>query len=373
MSWHPMNKKLAPLVLLCGALALSGCSGEPAATENSLEARAVPIFTTLVRNEAVVEPIQATGEIIADKSTEITPRVDGVIDEIYVHVGDKVSRGDPLFMTRQTGYKNRLNELEQAVALAEAELAQSIRELKRNRALRERDVVSQGRLDAVSARYNVAKARLGIAQASQIQGRQDLDDTIVKAPYSGLVTGRFVDEGKMVGRTALTGSPIIEIVKIDIVEVIVRIPALHLTRLDSNTMAKVEVIGRAQPIESAIHVVNDKVDARTRSIEIRLRLENTDMSLKPGLFAKVTLFPKARSAVIVERAAVLGISGDQYVFVTSGGVARRRAISARDVDARLIEITSGIAVGQTVLTGPNLPDISDGTPIQILAKLNAPR
>lgn len=371
MNPRPLTANLAAL-LCCGALALSGCSGEPAATENAFEARAVPIFTTLVRDEAVVEPIAATGEIIADKSTEISPRVDGVIDEIYVHVGDKVRRGDPLFMTRQTEYKNRLNELEQAVALVEAELAQSIRELKRNRALRERGVVSQGRLDAVSARYNVAKARLGIAQANQIQGRQNLDDTVVKAPYGGFVTGRFVDEGKMV-RTATGGSPIVEIVKIDIVEVIIRIPAAHLSRLDSNTTAKMEVAGRLQPIESVIHVINDKVDARTRSIEIRLRLENTDTTLKPGMFAKVTLFPKARRAVIVERAAVLGISGDQYVFVTSGGVARRRAISARDIDARLIEITSGIAVGQTVLTGPNLPDISDGTPIQILAKLNAPR
>ncbi len=368
-----MDKKLASLLVFCGALALSGCSGEPAATENSLERRAVSIFTTHVREESIVEPIQATGEIIADKSTEITPRVDGVIDEIYVHVGDKVSRGDPLFMTRQTKYKNRLNELEQAVALAEAELAQAIRELKRNRALRERDVVSQGRLDAVSARYNVAKARLGIAQANQIQARQNLDDTIVKAPYGGVVTGRFFDEGKMVGRTALTGSPIVEIIKIDTVEVIVRIPALHLARLGANTKAKIEISGRAQPIESVIHVINDKVDARTRSVEVRLRLENKDLSLKPGMFAKVTLFPKSRRAVIVERTAVLGISGDRYVFVTRGGVARRRAIEARDVDARLIEIIGGLSVGQKVLTGPNLPDISDGTPVQLLAKLDASR
>lgn len=372
MSAQSTTANLAALVICAGALLVSGCSREPAATENSAETSAVAIFTTSVREEAIVEAIQATGEIIADKSTEITPRVDGVIDEIYVRVGDKVSRGYPLFMTRPTEYKNRVIESEQTVALAEAELAQSIREFKRNRALRERDVVSQGRLDAVSARYNVAKARLGIAQASLIQTRQNLDDTIVKAPYAGVVTGRYVDEGKMV-RTAMAGSPIVEIVKIDIVEVIVRIPAVHLARLSANTRAKIDVGGRAQPIESVIHVINDKVDARTRTIEIRLRLENADFSLKPGMFAKVTLFPKSRSAVIVERAAVLGISGDQYVFVSNGGVARRRAITARDVDARLIEVLAGLSAGQKVLTGPNLPDISDGTPVQLLAKLDAPR
>ena len=351
---------------------LAGCGGEAETPEhNEKELHAVQIFTTIVRKEAIVDPILATGEVIADKATQITPSVDGVIDQVYVQVGDKVRHGQPLFMTRQADFKNRVMQLEQSLNLAEAELARAIRQLQRNKSLRERDVVSQGRLDEVSTKYNIAKAQLGIAQANLVQARQALTDTVVTAPYDGVVTQRLIDEGTML--TLMTGTPVVEVVKLDVVKVVVHVPAAQLARLEHGTRAVLDIDGTAGTIESKIDVVNDRVDARTRSVEIRLKIVNTDFALKPGMFAKVTLYPRARSAVVVERGAVQGIAGDQYVYVPYAGVAKRRAIKARDVDARLVEIVEGLDADQVVLTGPNLPDVSDGTPVNLMARVDGPR
>lgn len=365
-------KSFFSLFVALSIASVSGCGEEVETSESEVkELRAIQIFTTVARKELIVDPILATGEVIADKATQITPSVDGVIDRVHVQVGDKVRRGQPLFMTRQADYKNRVMQLEQALSLSEAELAQSIRQLRRTKSLRERDVVSQGRLDEVATGYNIAKARLGIAQANLVEARQALTDTVVTAPYDGVVTERLVDEGTMM--TLMRGSPVVEVVKLDIVEVLVRVPAAQLARLTLETKARLDVDGTAASIETKIHVINDRVDARTRSVEVRLRIDNADLSLKPGMFAKVTLYPKPRSAIVVDRGSVQGIAGDQYVYVPYAGVAKRRAIKGRDVDARLIEILEGIEVDQAVLMGPNLPDLADGTPVNLLASINEPR
>lgn len=366
--------KRLPLLMIALFLVpqLAACGGEAETSESDIkELRPIQIFTTVARKELIVDPILATGEVIADKATQITPSVDGVIDQVYVQVGDKVRRGQPLFMTRQADFKNRVMQLEQALNLAEAELAQSIRQFRRTKSLRERDVVSQGRLDEVATGYNIARARLGIAQANLVEAKQALTDSVVTAPYDGVVTERLVDEGTML--TLMRGSPVVEVVKLDIVEIVVRVPAAQLPRLTVETKATLNVDGGAAPIETQIHVINDRVDARTRSVEVRLRIDNADLSLKPGMFAKVTLYPQPRSAIIVDRGSVQGIAGDQYVYVPYAGVAKRRTIKARDVDARLIEILEGIDADQAVLTGPNLSEISDGSPVNLLAHADATR
>lgn len=326
------------------------------------------VSTLPVRDEDVIDPILATGEVRADKRTEIKPRVNGIIDAIHVHVGDSVTTGQPLFETRKVDYQTRVRELEHALVLARAEVTQAERDLNRARTLRERGVVSEGRMDSAITQHATATARLGIAEASLARAKQDLADAVVRAPYDGIVTERFVDEGTMV-QVAASNTPVVEVVKVDVVEIIARVPATHLTSIRPGTPAAVDIDGLERPIKTTLDVINDKVDARTRSVEIRLRLDNPDHAIKPGLFAKVTLYPAATRATVVDRGAVLGLSGDNYVFVPAshdgGDIARRQTVKVRDIDAGRMEMLDGVEAGGLVLAGPNLPDLKDGAPIAI--------
>jgi len=111
--------------------------------------------------------------------------------------------------------------------------------------------------------------------------------------------------------------------------------------------------------------LNDKVDARTRSVEIRLHLPNPDLAIKPGLFAKLTLHPAPRRAAVLDRGAVLGPAGDTYVYVQLGHVARRKTVQVRDVDAALVEVLSGMKPGEAALAGPALAEVKDGASITV--------
>lgn len=352
------------LLIFTVALALAACSAEEATEAQTVTVEPVPIFTTPVRNEDVIDAILATGEVLADKTTEIKPRVSGVIDAIYVDVGDAVNAGAPLFRTRQADYRTRVTELEQGLVLAQAELQQARRELDRATRLRQKGVVSQGRMDAIVAQHEMARARLGISQANLDKARQDLADTTVRAPYDGIVTTRYIDEGTMM-QVSTGGAPIVEIVKLDVIEVVAQVPAAHLGNVHPGGRVSVDFDGLAEPLETTLDVVNDKIDARTRSVEIRLRIDNPDLAIKPGLFAKVTLYPDPRRATVVARGAVKGIAGDNYVFVPDGGTARRRPVQINDLDAERVEILAGLEQGELALVGPNLPDLKDGAPIAV--------
>lgn len=349
-------------ILSIAALLLAACGDGQSATPPP--AAAVALSTAVVREQDVASPILATGEVHADKITEIKPRVDGVIDAVFVEVGDRVAAGQPLFRTRQADYRNRLAEHEQALALAQAELKQASGDLDRAASLRGKGVVSQGRMDEVQARFDTARARLGMAEAGLAQARQSLADATVTAPYDGIVTGRFVDEGTMI-QVATSNTPVVEVAKLDTVEVIARVAAVHLPRLKPETRVTVAVEGVPAPVEAVLGVVNDKVDARTRSAEIRLHLSNSDLAIKPGLFAKLTLHPEARRTAVLDRAAVLGAAGDTYVFVEQDRTARRRPVEVRDVDAALVEIVRGLKPGEAALSGPALAEVKDGTPVTV--------
>ncbi len=355
---------MRPPVVIAALVLLGACSAEEAAAPAETTIESVPIFTTAVRQENVIDEILATGEVLADKTTQIKARVNGIIDQIYVEVGDNVTAGDRLFRTRQVDYSNRVTEIEQGLILAQAEMQQAKRELDRATQLRQKGVVSQGRMDAIIAQHDMARAKLGISQANLDRARQDLADTIVRAPYDGIITTRFVDEGTMI-QVASGGLPILEIVKLDVVEVVAQVPASHLAKIEPGGRATIDFDGLAEPVEASLDVINDKIDARTRSVQIRLRLDNPDLAIKPGLFAKVTLYPEPRRTKVVARRAVQGIAGDNYVFVPNGDAAKRRTVQVHDIDAERVEVLDGLAEGELALVGPNLPDLKDGVPIAV--------
>jgi RND family efflux transporter MFP subunit len=318
----------------------------------------------VVQVELVV-PVFGTGTIAAHKATEIGPRVDGIIDEVLVKVGDRVHAGDPLFRTRQVHYQIRVDEASQAVHLAEAELKHAKRERDRIESLHTSNVASEGRLDEVRTAHDMAAARLGQARAAHARALQELEDTTVRAPYPGAITHRYVDEGTMMRTMMSANSPVVQIMKMDIVAAIIQVPEVHLSEARVGTPGRVKVDGIDRVFETEVYILNDRVDPVSRAFEVRLPIANEDLEIKPGLFAQAELLPESRLVTVVARGAVLGVEGSRYVFLEEGGAAVRRSIDARDLDAMRLEVLDGLSAGEFVLSGPNLRRLSPGAPVVV--------
>jgi len=354
-----------PALLAC-ALCACNASEHPAVEE---AAAPIVVEAVSVQRVALSEPILGTGTIAAEKTTELGPRVDGIIEEIDVKVGDRVEADQPLFRTRSVDYEIATRRAEHLLALARAERRKARRDLARIEKLRANKIVSQDRLDAVQTAAEIAAARVGEAETALEQARQNLADTVVRAPYAGVITARYVDEGAMERTMMSANSHVVQLMKTDRVVAIVQVPAIHLARIHVGTPARVEIDGLPGIHAGKVFVLNDRVDVRTRAFEVRIPLENPERAIKPGLFARAHLTPDPRSALVVDRRAVQGASGARYVFVVEAGHAVRRPLRARDLDAKRLEVQEGLAAGDEVLMGPALARLREGDAVQVEARV----
>ncbi len=354
------------LLLACG-LVLSACgAGEPSQPEVSAPTPApIPLASSEVLRESIVEPVLGTGTIAAHKTTDIGPRVSGIIDVIHVAVGDRVEEGAPLFRTRPVDYEIRVRQADSEARLARANAEKAARDLERIQTLHNQNVASEERLDAVHTASEMASARRDQAAAALAQARQNLADTSVRAPYRGVITRRFVDEGAMLSTMMTAGNAVVQIMKMDIVAAIVQLPEMQLARVHVGTPGSVRVDGIDRAYETRVAILNDRVDPVSRAFEVRLAIENADYALKPGLFAELELSPEPREATLMERGALLGSEGNHYVFVLQNGQAARRELRVRELDAARVEVLEGLAPGERVLLGPNLTQLSDGSPVAV--------
>lgn len=358
----------ARVCLLALAAGLAACS-EDAATPEQAAPSAASFSEAVVETVSIEEPVVGTGTIAPLQRTDLGPRVDGIIEKIYVRVGARVKKGDPLFKTRDTELRLKVDELKNQVKLARANVEEARRNFDRISSLAARGVASAGALDRAHAALESAEAQLGVAKAKLAQAQQMLEDTVVRAPYDGVITARNVHEGKFMATRmgGGMGGPggVVEIMEIHTVAAIVEVPEVHLSRFGIGTPAKVLVDGLDEEFESEVHRINDYIDPVKRTIEVRIGIANPDYKIKPGSFARAYIYPPPRTALALPRAAVLGFEGNQHVFVARDGVAVRVPVRARDLDAERVEILEGLEPGARVLIGPGLRTLVEGDPVTV--------
>ncbi|MFQ5534949.1 MAG: efflux RND transporter periplasmic adaptor subunit [Sphingomonadales bacterium] len=358
------------LMFTLGACGQSG--DEPVAdiTERvAIRPSGVAISSVEAQEVELIEPVYGTGTMAADRTTDVGPLVSGIIEQIFVQVGDRVDEGQPLFRTRQVDYAIARDEAEHAFNLAKAEAEKAARDVKRIERLRKQDVASQTRLDDVRTGHQVLTARLGIARATLAKARQDFEDTIVRSPFKGVVTWRYVDEGIFMNTRFGGGvsSAIVQVQQIDPIAAVIHIPEVHLSQVGLGTPGRIRVDGVDRVFTDKIDILNDRVDRQSRSVELRFVMPNPDYAIKPGLFARAEILPPARRALVIERRALLGTRSDYYVYIAVNGKAERRAVEIQEIDGLRAEVVRGLEAGERVLVGPNLPQLKDGVPIMIEA------
>ncbi len=358
---------LLGITAFCTVLAACG-DGNDRAMMEAQAPEPVPMASSVVEQVSIEQPIVGTGTMAPLQSTDLGPRVDGIIEEIFVRVGQRVSKDDPLFRTRDTELKLKVTELENELKLASATAKEASRDYNRITKLNKRGNASAGALDKSRAAHESAQARLGIAEAKLGQIKQSLEDALVTAPFDGVITARNVHEGtfmatRMGGGGMMGPSGVVQIMEIHIVAAIVDVPEVHLSKFGVGTRAKVIIDGLNDEFESEVHRINDYIDPIKRTIEVRIGIANDDYRIKPGSFARALIYPPAQEVLTLPRGAVLGFEDQRYVFVEVDGVAKRRPVRTAQLDAERVIVIDGLAQGEEVLSGPGLRTLVEDDPV----------
>jgi RND family efflux transporter MFP subunit len=282
--------------------------------------------------------------------------------------------------------QSQLDAARAALTEVEVQLAEAQRQLRRTQELAVKQLVSQSALDTATANADSLRARLestrrsvAVAQRSLAVQQQQLDDTIVRAPFAGVITVKNAQPGEMISPLSAGGdgtrTGIGTLVDMDSLEVEVDVNENFINRVQPGQPAEATLNAYSDwKIPAEVIAVIPTADRAKATVKVRIRLKvKDDPRVIPDMGARVSFLaaPKAaadtataRPLVLVEAAAIRREASANAVFVVQGNRLERRAVTLGNTRGADVEITAGLTGGETLAIG-DLAALSDGQTIQI--------
>ncbi|MDJ0786454.1 MAG: efflux RND transporter periplasmic adaptor subunit [Myxococcota bacterium] len=350
---------LLGLLLAAGFACGRTAETNPAPTSNEAapaDVRVVPVHTHRVVSGRVPARISASGSVRARRVTAIGAEVPGRLVEVFVEVGDEVEEGAPLFRIDAVPYELALAEARAGLALARAEKDNALQEASRVGKLVEQDAVSEQRNDRLRTQAAVARARVAQMEARVARAERDLARTTVAAPYPGSVVERLAHEGAMSGP-----EPIVVVQESGALEAVLDIPEAALVAVRAGDRVALFAEGRAAPLETRVSRVSDRIDADTRTYEIRCPIETTGGALKAGSYVRAEVHTEAgEPRAVIHRSALVARDGRTFVFRVIEGRVEQVPVRVGVVGTERAEILLGVAAGDEIVLGESASRIADG-------------
>ncbi len=390
------------LLLLTGAasatLFSAACSGERTSAAALPAPPPVAIRIAAVESRPIDRFLRVTGSLAADEQADVAAETGGRIIGTPVERGSRVAAGAPLIRISGTEADASLREAEANAGQLEARLGlmagqpfDPVRvpdvlnakasldwaeaDFNRIKSLVDQKVVSQAeyeqRLTAVQAarqQYQVALngaqqsyRSLQAARARVDMARKSSADTVVRAPFAGIVAERLVSTGDYVTR----GMKVATVVRIDPVRVELTVPEQYVSLVKAGQQVRLTVDAYPNEVFTAkVRFVSPSLKANQRALTVEAVADNTDNRLKPGLFATALLQqPAAAPALLVPATAVETVSGTSRVYVIAGDKVEERIVTLGEKVGDRVELATGIKAGEQIAVNPR-GKLADGVRVQ---------
>jgi len=356
--------------------------------------RALEVRTVTARERAEeaggATVLNASGYVTARRRATVASKITGRLVEVHVEEGLPVSRGQVLARLDDSQDRaalalaeSRLEAARRAIAETRAQIALARTTLERTRRLVEGGVTNREQLDQDETDLATLEARLAVEEQGVVVAdrelslqRAQLDDTVVRAPFDGIVVSKDAQPGEMVSPNSAGGgftrTGICTIVDMSSLEIEVDVNEAYISRVRPGQ--RVEAVLDAYPdwrIPAHVITTIPTADRQKATVLVRIGFEALDPRLLPDMGVKVALREEAeagakpRAAVVVPSAAVHRDGSRDVVWVVHGERVERRAVSIGRVAEAEATIVSGLSGGeQVVLDGPE--NLKEGARVSVL-------
>ncbi|HZN11099.1 MAG TPA: efflux RND transporter periplasmic adaptor subunit [Blastocatellia bacterium] len=208
-----------------------------------------------------------------------------------------------------------------------------------------------------------AQAKLASARAQTALARKAVNDTSIRAPFSGFVAERPVAAGEYV----TPATKIATVLRVNPLKLLLQVPEFESGRVrpGQSVVARVSAFAD-RDFDGRVTVINPALDPASRTVTVEVRLDNSSNLLRPGMFATARIVqPSSGRGVFVPRAAVLTDQNTNAssVYVVDGDAARLRVVQTGEEQDGLVRIVSGVAADEAVVTS-NHGELYDGAKVQ---------
>jgi RND family efflux transporter MFP subunit len=356
------------LVVVLGAAAAAGCQKEAGASapEEAGPAEPLCVETALVV-ESVERPVlEVPGNVHPNQKLILFSKVPGTIIELTKQKGDPVTKGDVLARIDPQPYEDAIRQVEAQLEVARVAASGAALtrdtvtpQLERLEALQQSGVVAQSQVDEVRTGYEqagagarAARAQAQLAQVGLEIARSRLADTVLAAPFDGVVAERLADVGALA--QVMPPTPLLVILDIAKVRVEGAVSELQFGRVDLEAEVEVELDAYpGRPVRTHITAVMPALDQDTRTVAVSVLLDN-DGRFRPAMSATLRLRLLPETWTVVPREALLGdpASGTATVFVVQpDDTVRERRVEILDRSENRLNVRGIDAGARVALTG----------------------
>ena len=319
-------------VWILAAFALASCGGPK--TQQQVELPAQLVETAPLAMSDISRELEFSTTLQGWQTLNVAPSLTGKIEHIYVEVGTTVGAGANLVRMDQNQYTTtKLTYTNLGV------------EMQRMESLRESGAVSQQTYDQTRLSYEQTKESLDFLEKN----------TYVKAPFAGVISAKNYEDGEL-----YSGQPILVLTQIYTLKALIAIPESYYPVVKKGMQVQISSeIYPGETFPATIDIVYPTVDPASHTFQARLRIPNSSLKLRPGMYVKTKMSMGMARAMVVPYQAVLKMTGsnDRYVFLDDAGTAKRVFVKLgqrfdENIEVVSVELQEGdklVVVGQAKL------------------------
>jgi RND family efflux transporter MFP subunit len=349
---------LRPLYIALALVASLSACGKPPGKGDSKDAATPPPKLVIgaedvmmVESGALASGPVVTGSIQPERRADLRAEISAVVLQVLKENGDVVRQGDVLVRLDPTAIRDNLQSAEASVRNATLALDQAERNLTRLKTLRESGMTSLQALDDAEVRRNAAQSELSAANARAVQARQQMERTVVRAPFNGVVSDRKVSAGD----TAAVGKELLKVIDPTSMRFAGRISADKVSLVKIGQPVSFRINGYPnQEFRGKVTRMDPSANDVTRQVEVLVDFADANQPRVAGLFAEGNITAEKVMAITLPE-SVLVKAGDK---VSAWRVKDKKlskvdlALGVRDNRTGFYEIRSGLAQGDVVLRNP---------------------
>lgn len=345
-------------VLVLAVFSVAGCQKKEAKTVEKV----INVRTATVEKKSLRPFVEAVGNLKPFQEVVISPEVDGIVRKLFVEEGSPVAKGMVLAEINETDYRLDLERAEAALKQAEATLANVKVEYTRKEALYKEQLVTQQQFDDITTRVTLATGDVDRARAALSMARERYSRSRVRAPMAGAVREKRVTAGDFVR----TGTPMLWIVQSNPIKLSFSVPEKDVSSLKLGQEVDFRVDSfPGKTFTGRLMSIYPSLDEKTRTLQAEAQIPNPQGLLKPGFFARVTIYTgPPRDIVIIPITAILYENTLKKVFLVEGDRAREVKIQIGAKYGESMAVLEGLQGGEQLVTvGQNT--LADGVKVNV--------
>jgi membrane fusion protein, multidrug efflux system len=337
--------------------------GKPAAETTPAPVVFAPSDIARVQASRLQRGLPLTGTLTPRSEARVNARVAGELVMMSVREGQAVKRGQVLARIDQTEVQARVAAREADVEAARAQLVLAQKNRSTQQALLDRNFISRNAFDATQSSHEVAEAKLRAAEAELALAEKSRGDSVLAAPFDGVIAERHARQGERVSVDA----PVVTLVDLSRLELEAPLPAAQIARVKVGQAVTIRVEGfDEREFSGRIERISPATVAGTRSINVYAVIENRQGQLRGGMFAQGQLvWDEVDNALLIPATAVREEAGATVVYAIEAGAVRRKPVKVSEADANgQVQVFAGLQPGASIVR-VNLGALREGAPAHI--------